>query len=223
MRRPSSLPCCRRSGPRRNRAEARSSADPAEDLASARFRRGPDRRQQGREDGRRIATLIRHAERAQPPAVLPLTIAVVESPLRAKLVPTIRRSSLLPPRVVPTPLRAVPLPAIAGPAHVEHRPTFLAATQPLSERDLLGARHRPCRAGLDNGPPAWEARSLLWCGSPHGITHKTPVAALTTTGVSFLRLPAESLDRHAGRAFGADDDEGIPRQQENRSSRRAPT
>src|SRR5207247_2214347 len=57
----------------------------------------------------------------------------------------------------------------------------------------------------------------------HGITHKTPVAALTTTGVSFLRLPAESLDRHAPRAFGADHDDGIPRQQENRSFRRAPT
>src|SRR6266536_1536380 len=199
-------------------------ADATKDLAPARIGRGPDRRQQGRQDGRRIATLIRHAERrGQAPAVLPLTIAVVESPLRANLVPTIRRSSLLPPRFVPTPLRAVPLSAIAAPAHVEHRPASLAATQSLSERDLLAASHRPCRAGLDNGPPAWEARSLFGAASLTGGHTKPRSPLLTTTGVSFLRLPAESLDRHAGRAFGADDDEGILRQDENRTSRRAPT
>jgi plasmid stabilization system protein ParE len=58
---------------------------------------------------------------------------------------------------------------------------------------------------------------------PSRGSHTKPRPSVTTTGVSFLRLPEESLARQAGRAFGADDDNGIRRQQENRGSRRAPT
>ena len=60
--------------------------------------------------------------RDQPPAVRPLAIAMVEASFGALLVPAIRRAALLTPCLVSTPLRAVALPAIAPPAHVEHRP-----------------------------------------------------------------------------------------------------
>jgi hypothetical protein len=60
------------------------------------------------------------------------------------------------------------------------------------------------------------------CGFPWGVTHK-PRSSATATGVSFLRLPVESLAPHSARAFGADDDEALPRQQENRGFQRAPT
>jgi hypothetical protein len=43
-----------------------------------------------------------------------------------------------------------------------------------AQRDLLGARHPPCRAGLDKRPGSWEARPLLGCGFPFGWSHKTP-------------------------------------------------
>ena len=58
---------------------------------------------------------------------------------------------------------------------------------------------------------------------PSRGSHTKPRPSATTTGVSFLRLPEESLALQAARACGADDDDAIPCQQENRSSRRAPT
>lgn len=54
-------------------------------------------------------------------------------------------------------------------------------------------------------------------------SHTKPRSSSTTTGVSFLRLPPESLTHHVRRAFGADDDKSLTRQQENRRFRRAPT
>ena len=167
------------------------------------------------------ATVIRHAShQAQP--VLPLAVSVIKPSLVASLMPAVRRSPLLPPRLLPAPLGAVALPPIARAAQVEHRPARLAPALTLSEKDLLAGRHRPRKAGLDNRPPSWEAHCACCAASLAGVTQK-PRSSAKTTGVSFLRLPTESLQPHARRAFGADDEPSLPRQQENRTSRRAPT
>lgn len=77
------------------------------------------------------ATLIRHASRDQPPAVLPLAVPMIQPTFYASLVPAIGRTSLLPPGFVPTSLRAVPLATVAAAAHVEHRPACLGSAQTL--------------------------------------------------------------------------------------------
>jgi hypothetical protein len=79
-----------------------------------------------------VATLIRHAQQDQTPAVLPLAVPVIQPPVLTALMSSIRCATLLSPRLVPTPLRAVPLPAIAGAAHVEHRAACLGAAEALS-------------------------------------------------------------------------------------------
>jgi hypothetical protein len=79
-----------------------------------------------------VATLIRHASRDQAPAVLPLAVTVIEPSFRTSLMPTIGRTPLLPPGSVPTALGAVPLAAVARPAHVEHRTARLGSAEALS-------------------------------------------------------------------------------------------
>ena len=120
-------------------------------------------------------------------------------------------------------LRAVLLPAVAATAHVEHRPARFGPAQPLAENDFLGARDRPRTAGLDTGPPSWKARPTQRCAASLRGHTQNPGRPPKTTGVSFLTPAARSLPPHEGRACGADDDESLPRQSENSSSRRAPT
>jgi hypothetical protein len=91
---------------------------------------------EGRRADRRAATLIRHAWLGQPTPVLPLTVAVVEPPFLAALMPPIGRTTLLATRLGPTPLGAVPLAPIAGAAHVEDRPTSPPPAKTLAEKDL---------------------------------------------------------------------------------------
>jgi hypothetical protein len=122
----------------------------ADDLAGFSFE---PRKAQGRE-GRRaeqgVATLIRHAHTREAPPVLPLAVAVVEPPFLTPLVPAVGRTTLLAPRLAPTPLGAVPLAPIAGAAYVEHRTASLPSAKTLVEKDLLGVGHRTRTAGLDN-------------------------------------------------------------------------
>ena len=169
------------------------------------------------------ATLIRHAQRGPTKPVLPLPVTVIQAPLRATLVSPIGRAPLLPPRLIPTSPGAIPLAPVAGPAHVEHTPALRASAKTLSERDFFGSQHRPRKAGLDIWPPSWEAQIAPCEASLLRRSHTKPRPSAKTTGVSFLRLPVESLARYTQRAFGADDAETVPRQQENRSFRRAPT
>jgi len=61
------------------------------------------------------------------------------------------------------------------------------------------------------------------CGFPRGGHTPNPGRPLRRPGFRFLACRKKSLARQAGRAFGADDDEAVSRQQENRTSRRAPT
>jgi hypothetical protein len=78
------------------------------------------------------ATLIRHAPPDQPPAVLALAVTVIEPSLQALLVPSVRRAALLTPSLLPTPLRAVPLPPVAAAAHVERSTACLGTAKPLA-------------------------------------------------------------------------------------------
>jgi hypothetical protein len=109
-------------------------------------RRLDEQQGQGRERRRAdffVATLIRHAQLRHTPAVLPLAVAVIQPPFLTSLVASIRRTALLSPRLVPAPLRAVPLAPVARAAHVEHRPARARPAKPLSEKDLIGLAHRP--------------------------------------------------------------------------------
>ncbi len=113
------------------------------------------------------ATLIRHAPRDYAPAVLSLAIAVIEPPFRTPLVPAIGRSPLLPPRFVPTSLRAVPLATIAAAAHVEQpsgmlRPGRNAVVEGLAPCVAIG----PAGQGSTSDHRHGKLQSALLCGFP---------------------------------------------------------
>jgi hypothetical protein len=124
------------SPPKRIDEPPSAAAHAADDLAGLSFEPRKAQRREGRRAKPGIATLIRHAYTRQAPAVLPLTVAVVEPPFFTPLVPAIGRTTLLSTRLGPTPLGAIPLPAIAGAANVEHRTAFLPPAKTLAEKDL---------------------------------------------------------------------------------------
>ena len=66
-------------------------------------------------------------------------------------------------------------------------------------RTCSALRDRPRTAGLDIRPPSWKASvHQSVCGFPAG-SHTKPRSPAKTAGVSFLRLPPESLLPRAGR------------------------
>jgi hypothetical protein len=76
-----------------------------------------------------LATLIRHAPLDEPPPVLALAVAMIEASFGAALVPPVRGATLLTSRLLPAPLRAVPLAAIAAAAHAKRQAAGLTSTE----------------------------------------------------------------------------------------------
>ncbi len=135
-----------------------------------------------------MGTLIRHARSASLVAsIVPLPVAVVQSPFWALLVAGIGAASLLEPSFTAASATAIALPTIAVRADPEHRVASNAAANPLPENHFAMHGHARLQAGLDNGNRSWQGRNQLRCvvagctvaklepGRPHGrAPHSLP-------------------------------------------------
>jgi hypothetical protein len=101
--------------------------------------------------------LIRHVSIFEPVTVVPLSVAVVITALRAPLVLAVRFPVLLGPGLLPAAVAAVALSSEAGSADTEG----LAAPTAHSpqEQDQFVLRHRSRKAGVDSGRWLWNAQA----------------------------------------------------------------
>ena len=99
----------------------------------------------------RKGTLIRHASMRPAFAVLPLAVPVVQSPLRALLVPAIGAASLPEPCSFAAGMAAIAMSAITLRADQECRTTLGNRTKPLSQNHFAVLRHASVQAAVDNG------------------------------------------------------------------------
>jgi len=93
--------------------------------------------------------LIRHARLRAALTILPLPVAVIESPFRALLMSAVGAPPLMKSRLVPATEAAVALTAITAGTEKKDRATFAAATNPSPQNGLAVNRHARLRAGLD--------------------------------------------------------------------------
>lgn len=146
-----------------------------------------DRAADGGRSGGGVSRLIRHAGCEPPLAIVPLPITVIEPAVWVLLVASGGLAPLHATCLEATPLRAVPLPTVAGPADIERGTALRSGAKPLIEDDLCGLCHSVPAAGLDRTGRSWQGDLHVgtW-RSFAGPTHTTPVAR--TAGVFFRRL-----------------------------------
>ncbi len=95
--------------------------------------------------------MIRHAVLRFAFPVGALAVAVIESALRALLVPPVGGAPLPAPGSVPAGAAAIAMSAIAMRAEEEQRPALAAEANPLTENRFAVSRHACSQAALDNG------------------------------------------------------------------------
>ena len=93
--------------------------------------------------------MIRHAHLRAALTILPLPVAVIESPFRAPLVTAVGAASLSEPGFRAASKAAIALSTITVLTDPEHRVTSAAAANPLTENYFAVNRHAHSRAGLD--------------------------------------------------------------------------
>ena len=122
------------------------------------------------------STLIRHALPA-PPAISPLTIAMIEAPFQAFLVPAVGLPALSTARFLPTAVAAIAMTSVTAAANPKQTtaPGGTANAQPEND-EAIG--HGPVPAELDNSPGSGQ------------VTIKAVVVLHLATG-----LPRSDLDR----------------------------
>ena len=112
----------------------------------------------------RKGTLIRHAGLGRPlataPPVFPLAVAMIKPPLRAPLVAAVGAAALFEPGLGAASRAAIALAAITVRTNPEHRVTFPAAVNPLTENHFAMQRHPRRQAGLDNSSQSWQVKTI---------------------------------------------------------------
>ena len=103
--------------------------------------------------------MIRHARPRLPAPILPLPVAMIQSPFPTALVAVVGAASLPEPGLGATGEAAIALSTITLPADPEHRVASAAAANPLPENYFAVGRHRCPHAGLDNGNRSWQVRT----------------------------------------------------------------
>jgi len=93
--------------------------------------------------------LIRHARLRAALTILPLPVAMIESPFRALLMSAVGAPPLLKPRLVPATEAAVALAAITVGTEKKDRAAFAAPANPSPQNRFAVNRHAHARAGLD--------------------------------------------------------------------------
>jgi hypothetical protein len=105
---------------------------------------------------------------------------MIEPSFRAPLMAAVGVAALFPAGSVAASRAAIALAAVAMPADPEHRVTFPAAANPLSENRFAMDRHPRPRAGLDNGNQSWQGKTIHSWRPAFGLPTGTP--PLTTAG-----------------------------------------
>jgi len=95
--------------------------------------------------------MIRHARMAAAFAVVPLTVAMIESSFRALLMAAIGGALLAQARLLPAWLAAIALSSVAIATEEEQGAAFGNKAKPLSENHFALRRHADRVAVLDNG------------------------------------------------------------------------
>jgi len=93
--------------------------------------------------------LIRHARLRAALTILPLPVAVIESPFRALLMSAVGGPPLMEPSLVPATKAAVTLTAITAATEEKDHAAFAAAANPSAQNRFAVNRHVHLRAGLD--------------------------------------------------------------------------
>ena len=119
------------------------------------FGRAPGDSARQREHLRRC---IRHAPLRAALPVLPLTVAMIETALRAVLMATVGTSPLFAKSWNSTLRTAITLTTIAGATDDENR--VARAASPLSKNNVVLSRHPGCQVGLDKDDGSWHGRSI---------------------------------------------------------------
>jgi len=103
--------------------------------------------------------LIRHAGIGSAPAILALTVPMIESSLATLLVATVGEAPLLPIGLLPAQRAAVALSPVAVAADPKHPAASAAAANALTQNKFAADRHPRPQAGLDNGHCSWHGRT----------------------------------------------------------------
>ena len=104
-----------------------------------------------------LGRCIRHPLRAALP-VLPLTVAMIETALRAMLMATVGTSPLFAKSWNSTLRTAITLTTITGATDDENR--VACAASALPKNNLVLSRHPGCQVGLDKDDGSWHGRSI---------------------------------------------------------------
>jgi hypothetical protein len=105
-----------------------------------------------------LGRCIRHAPLRAALPVLPLTVAMIETTLRAVLMATVGTSPLFAKSWDATFPTAIPLTTITGTTDDENRVACAASALPKNNLVLL--RHPDCQVGLDKDDGSWQGRSI---------------------------------------------------------------
>lgn len=95
--------------------------------------------------------MIRHAGLRPAPAILPLTIAMIQPSFLTLLVAAIGAATLMPTGVLATGHAAIALTAIATGTDKENGPASGVKTKPLPQNYFVERRHLSSQRVLDNG------------------------------------------------------------------------
>lgn len=95
--------------------------------------------------------MIRHTSLLPAPPIGALPVAMIQSALRAPLVPAVGAASLLKPRQAAARATAVALSPVTVSTDPEDDLASAAAANPLPKNDFVAKFHARPQAGLDNG------------------------------------------------------------------------
>jgi len=105
-----------------------------------------------------LGRCIRHAQLRAALSVLALTVAMIETALRAVLMATVGTSPLFAKSWDATFCTAITLTTITRATDDEHRVACAASALPKNNLVLL--RHPGCQVGLDKDDGSWQGRSI---------------------------------------------------------------
>ena len=119
-----------------------------------------------RRNGRR-GTLIRHAG-LNPASIPALSVAMIQSSFRARLVSAVGRTALPPPRRSAASHAAIALPAVAMRTNKKQHVAGAAQTEPRPQNRLAMYSHAPGVPALTTAIRSWEVRTSfdVWLTFP---------------------------------------------------------
>ena len=153
--------------------------------------------------------MIRHARLAAAFAVVPLTVAMIETSFRALLMAAIGGAPLTQTRLLPARVAAIALSAVTFGTEEEHGAAFGNKAKPLSQNHFVVRRHADLRRRCwTTGPASWQVRPVLCdltkVADPEPRRFRRRGSIHPAFGVTLHRIVTTMIGRLI-RAYGADD------------------